>query len=296
MDLFQLKLFKDLAATRNVSRAAQLNGISQSAASQSIKSLEKSISSKLVDNSKRPIELTDAGRLFGDFARDVLRRREELESALGALRGRTEGVVRIASIYSVGISEMTELERQFQFRCPDARLTVEYLRPERVYESVSADTADLGLVSYPISRREIQVIPWREEEMVLAVSPHHSLAAAESVELRDLHGLEFVAFDEDLPIRRDIDRFLEAHGVHVKVTLHFDNLQSIKDAVEQTRAVSIMPARVMLNEARQGRLVPVRIREPLFRPLGIIHRKRKQFAPAAQAFLSLLQELPASRL
>ena len=86
--------------------------------------------------------------------------------------------MRVASIYSVGLSEMVELEEEFARRQPAARLEVEYLRPEKVYEAVLADEADLGLVSYPEPSREITVIPWRQEEMVLAASPYHPLARA----------------------------------------------------------------------------------------------------------------------
>ena len=75
--------------------------------------------------------------------------------------------------------------------------------------------------------------------------------------------------------------------------MHFDNLQMIKEAVVLGSGVSIAPVRVLEAEIRQGRLVAVKLKEPgLFRPLGIIHRKRKKFNRAAQSFLDLLQEAP----
>jgi len=104
-----------------------------------------------------------------------------------------------------------------------------------------------------------------------------------------------VAFDEDLPIRKDIDRFLREHHVHVNVTLHFDNLQMIKEAVAHGEGVSIMPARIMEQEIQQGRLVPIPIaRLELYRPVGIVHRKKKRFHRAGQAFLDLLREPPGA--
>jgi DNA-binding transcriptional LysR family regulator len=164
-----------------------------------------------------------------------------------------------------------------------------------VYEAVAADRADLGLVSYPEPTREISVIPWRHEEMAVATSPSHPLANREAVTAADLQGLDFIAFDEDLPIRREVDRYLRAHGVEVNVTMHFDNLQTIKEAVALGSGVSIVPARILRNELEQGRLAAVPIASPgLVRPLGIIHRKKKRFHRAAQSFLDLLQELPAA--
>jgi DNA-binding transcriptional LysR family regulator len=130
--------------------------------------------------------------------------------------------------------------------------------------------------------------------MVLAVAPTHPLAGRGSaIAPQDLNGVDFIAFDDDLPIRRHLDRFLKDHGVEVNVTLHFDNIQMIKEAVTHNVGISIMPARTMKEDIEQGRLAAVRIADAtLFRPLGIIHRKKKRFHRVAQAFLDLLREEP----
>jgi DNA-binding transcriptional LysR family regulator len=272
-----------------------LNSISQSAASQHVQDLEKWLGTQLLDRATRPLAVTPAGLLYADFCRDVLRRKEEFEAAVDRLKQQVEGTVRIASIYSIGLSEMAQLEEEFSRRQPDAGLTVQYLRPEKVYSSVLADEADLGLVSYAEPSREITVIPWREEEMLVATAPDHLLARRNQLSPTDLNGLEFIGFDEDLPIRREVDRFLKEKGIEVTRTLHFDNLQMIKEAVAHGAGISILPARIMRDEVMQGRLVAIPIAaSKLFRPLGIIHRKKKRFHPAAQAFLELLQEKPSA--
>src|SRR5580658_4928130 len=290
-----LKLFRDIAQTRSFSRGAALNALSQSAASQQVQELEQELGIELLDRSTRPLVVTAAGHLYSEYCRDVLRRREEFSVALDLMKQQVEGTVRIASIYSVGLSEMVQLEQEFGRRRPEAKLEVEYLRPEKVYSSVLSDSADLGLVSYPEQSREITVIPWRQEEMVVAASPYHPLAQRLStVELKELEGVDFIGFDDDLPIARDIDRFLSGEGIKVNITLHFDNIQMIKEAVAHRVGVSIMPARIMKDEIAQGRLVAIPIAAPeLYRPLGIIHRKKKRFYPVAQAFLELLCEGPA---
>ena len=136
------------------------------------------------------------------------------------------------------------------------------------------------------------MIPWREEQMVLAVSPFHPLAGKSDIVPQDLDGTDFIGFDEDLPIRRGVDRFLREHHVRVNLTMHFDNLQMIKEAVAHGSGVSIVPARIMETEIVQGRLIPIRIAPELYRPLGIIHRRKKRFNRSSQAFLDLLQEQP----
>lgn len=289
-----LKLFRDIAQTRSFSRGALMNGVSQSAASQQVQELEQELGIELLDRSTRPLVVTAAGHLYSDFCRDVLRRREEFNVALDLMKQEVEGTVRVASIYSVGLSEMVQLEQEFGRRRPEAKLEVEYLRPEKVYSSVLSDAADLGLVSYPEPSREITVIPWRQEEMVVASSPFHPLAQGNGrLTPEDLQGIDFIGFDDDLPIAREIDRFLSGQGIKVNVALHFDNIQMIKEAVAHRVGVSIMPARIMKEEIAQGRLVAIPIAAPeLYRPLGIIHRKKKRFYPVAQAFLELLCEKP----
>src|ERR1700735_3977066 len=199
-----LKLFRDIVQTRSFSRGAALNSVSQSAASQQVQELEQEIGIELLDRSKRPLVVTAAGHLYSEFCRDVLRRREELNVAIDRMKQEVEGTVRVASIYSVGLSEIVQLEQEFGRRLPEAKLEVEYLRPEKVYSSVLSDAADLGLVSYPEPSREITVLPWRQEEMVVAASPYHPLAAAAgTVSPQQLHGLDFIGFDDDLPIARE---------------------------------------------------------------------------------------------
>lgn len=294
MTVGRLKLFRDIAQTRSVSRGAQLNKVTQSAASQHLQELERQLGVQFLDRTTRPVTLTEAGRLYLEFCRDVLHLHEKLEAALDRLRRRVEGTVRVASIYSVGLSEMSRLEEEFSRRLPDAELRVQYLRPEKVYEAVLTDQADLGLLSYPTASRDIKVTPWREEVMVVAAPPSHPLARKSLVRLSELTGVDFVAFDEDLPISRELSRFLGAHGVEVNPVLHFDNVQTMKEAVALGTGVSILPARILPADIEQGRLVAIPIETPgLVRPLGIIHRRRKKFNRAVQSFLQLLLEEPA---
>ncbi len=176
MTFENLKLFKDIALNNSVSKGAVLNGVSQSAASQHLQEVEREMGVELLDRATRPLKVTEAGKLYLEMSRDILSRYSEFEAALDRLKNQVEGTVRVASIYSVGLSEMSHLEQEFSRRYPDATLEVEYLRPEKVYEAVATDRADLGLMSYPEATKEVMVLPWRLEEMVVAASPYHPLA------------------------------------------------------------------------------------------------------------------------
>jgi DNA-binding transcriptional LysR family regulator len=273
-----------------MSKGAAHCGVSQSAASQHVQEVERRLGVTLLDRSKRPLELTPAGQRYQEFCRDVLRREEELGLALESLKGAADGAVRVASIYSMGLSELSRLQEEFAARYPAAQLHVEYMRTDRIYPAVLEGAADLGLVSYPEPGRDIAVIPWREEEMQVAAAPSHEFAARAEVYPADLNGQDFIGFDEDLRIRRELDRFFRAHGIEVNMVMHFDNIQTIKEAVALGSGVSILPARTMQAEIAQGRLAAVRLHAPgLVRPVGIVHRKRKKFNRATQVFLDLLR-------
>ena len=293
MTFEQLKLFRDIAQARSVSKGAEINNMSQSAASQNLHELERLLDVRLLDRTRRPLVLTQAGRLYFEFCRDILRRREAFDAALDGLKGRVEGTVRVASIYSVGLSEMWRLEEEFVRRWPDAELRVEYLRPEKVYHAILTDQADLGFVSYPESSKEITAIPWRDEQMVLVAAYGHALAARERVDLDHLSGIDFVGFDEDLPISRELKKFFRDREIEVNPVMHFDNIEMIKEAVALGSGVSILPERVLDAEIAQKRLVAIPINAPgLFRPLGILHLRRKRFNRATESFLELLRAQP----
>jgi DNA-binding transcriptional LysR family regulator len=284
------KLFRDVAQARSLSRAATMNGISQSAATQHIQELEKQLGVMLLDRSTRPLGLTAAGRLYADLCRDVLRREEDFTAALDEVKSETEGTVRVASIYSIGLSEMTRLREEFGQVCPGAQLQIELLRPDKVYDAVLEDKADLGFISYPEHRRDLTVIPWREERMTVAVYPSHPFAKRAMLMPRDLDGQDFVTFDEEVIIRRELERFFRDNDITVTIVMQFDNIQSIKEAVALGTGISILPERTMETEVEQKRLVSVRLHAPeLVRPTAIIHRRKKRFTRAGREFLALVK-------
>lgn len=294
MTLTNLRLIRDVAHCQSISKAARLSAMSQSAVSQAVQEIEREISVQIFDRSTRPLTVTPAGKLYIDYCRDVLRRQEEFETSLKKLKMETDGRVRLAAIYSIALSEMSEIEANFARVFPQANLDVSYLRPERVWAAVENDQADLGIVSYAESSRDVVALPWRDEEMVVAAAPHHSLAKLQTVSAKDLSGTAFVGFDEDLPIQNQIERYFREHRVTVDTTLRFDNLVMIKQAVAHGSGVSIMPKRVMRDDIAANRLVARHLEPPeLFRPVRIIHRRRKSLNQVASGLLELLMDKQA---
>lgn len=291
MQIEWLKIFCDVVRWANVSRAAQENGISQSSASQAIQQIEERLGVKLLDRSKRPIVPTAAGRVYYEGCKELVGRYQEVENRVKALQDdhKVVGTVRVAAIYSVGLAGMNFHTERFEREYPGATVKVEYLHPTRVVESVLDEACEIGLISYPRKWPEFQVIPWRDEEMVLAVPPTHRLASCGVVDVKELEGERFVGFDAELSIRRAIDRFFRQQSIHVKMSLVFDNIENIKRAVEAQSGVSILPEPTMTREVEAGSLVMLRFRDHrLVRPIAIIHKRSASLNITASRFLNLL--------
>jgi DNA-binding transcriptional LysR family regulator len=291
MHVKSLKVFCDVVVRRSFSRAADENGISQSGASQIVQQLEDSLGVKLIDRSKRPFVLTPEGKVYYEGCRRLVQSFFALEEKVRTLRQQVEGRVNVASIYSVGLSYGKELVREFTERYPKATVNLEYHHPQRVYELVTEGQADIGLVSCVQQTRALTAVPWLEEPMILVCSPAHPLAERQSLRLADLDGLEIIGFDLDLSIRRSIDRELAAREVHLQVVMAFDNIDTIKRAIEVNAGVSLLPEPTVRRELELGSLVSVPLAGlDLVRPLAIIYRRGFELGVTARRFIQLLQE------
>ena len=291
MNLETLKLYRDVVRLRSFSRGAVANGVSQSAASQSIQQLEGELDLSLLDRSRRPLQVTEEGRRFYEACRALLAGFEKARAELAASRERVEGTVRVAAIYSVGLHDMSRHMQPFMSAYPHARVLLECLHPHKVVDAVMNDEADLGILSYPAASRALEVLPLRSEPMAVVAHPTHRLARRRSLGTADLDGEKFIAFDADLAVRRAIDRALKQAGVRVEVVMEFDNVETIKQAIGINAGVSILPRPTVLTEIGMRTLVTLPVQFPgLVRPIGIIHRRGKRMTPVIARFVEQLRK------
>ncbi|MBE7466067.1 MAG: LysR family transcriptional regulator [Planctomycetes bacterium] len=291
MNLETLRLFCEVVRLHSFSKGARAMSVSQAAASQAVSHLEADLDVLLIDRSKRPFVLTPEGQQYYESVRGLLKGYDEIAAKIRSTRSQVAGTVRVAAIYSVGLHVMSRHMQQFMTTYPEARIRLEYLHPAKVLDAVLDEEADLGIVSYPLANRELRVVPLRSEPMVFVCRPDHRLAQRKRIEPRDLDGEAFVAFEGDLAIRKAIDRCLRKYRAAPNVVMEFDNIETIKQALEIGAGVSILPEPTVLREAARGSLVarPTAMGE-LTRPIGIIHRRRKRFTPALSRFMELLKE------
>jgi len=290
MQLLLFKVFSDLAETASFSQAAQLNAVTQSAVSQQIKALEKRYGVKLIDRGKRNFSLTPEGTVFLGAAREILSVADSLDVRLRELSLDVAGDLRLAAVLSVGLHELPPYTRQFERQHPQVKIRTDYLRSAEVYAAVLAGRAEAGFVAYPSPRRGIaSEVLWRDR-LILVCSPSHRLARHSSVPVAKLSGEKFIAFAADLPTRKALDRSLRGAGIVLRREMEFDNIETVKRAVEIGNAVSVLPRAALANERRAGSLVSVEISgADMWRPVGVITRRGKAGSVPLRHFLELLR-------
>ncbi|MGD0815799.1 MAG: LysR family transcriptional regulator [Verrucomicrobiota bacterium] len=290
MQIESFKVFCDLAETESFTRAAQINNVTQSAVSQQISSLERQFKSLLIERSKKKFRLTREGQVLYEYCKQINQTYDSLQNRLQEIKDIISGTIRVATIYSIGLHDLPPYLKKFLKLFPTVNVHVEYRRANQVYEDVLGNVVDLGLVAYPSRDAKLDVIPLRKDTLVLICHPHHPLAKAKSVKLSQLAGEKFICFEPDIPTRKAIDKILKDHDVKVEMAMEFDNIETVKRAVEIEAGISIVPHGTVIQEVAKQTLAEVKIEgHDLFRPLAAIYKKNKVLSPAMKQFLAMLK-------
>ncbi|HEY0099115.1 MAG TPA: LysR family transcriptional regulator [Pyrinomonadaceae bacterium] len=293
MQIETLKIFCDLVETKSLSRAAERNFVTQSAVSQQVRGLEEKFKRRLLERMRggREVGLTEDGEVFYQESRQIVAAYVQLKERMRTLTGTVSGTVHVATVYSIGLHELPAVIRRFMAEHPEAKIDLEYSRTTRIVRDVLAGTVELGIVAYPEKKRGLSVVPLGGDRLVLICPPGHPLAKHKKLRARDLNNQEFVLFERDIPTRRAIDRIFRAHGVSVKRVAEFDNIETIKRAVEVGFGAAIVPSPSVLDEERSGRLAVVPLAEAEWtRTSGVIYRSDRTLGTAAKKFIQLLKE------
>ena len=291
MNLDVMKTFCDLVESGSFSKTAEINFISQSAVSQQLAKLERQLGTQLMHRGGGLVGPTEAGKTFYEGSRDILRRYEDLTGEVRSASDSIRGVLRVGTIYSVGMYSLDVCVKRFLGKHPEVGLRVEYMRAHRIYTAVAGGELALGVVAYPERQRGIEVIPFATEELVAVFYPGHRFGGRKTIAAEDLNGEKFVAFEADIPTRRNIDRRLKAERIKVDVVMEFDNNETLKRAVEIGAGVSILPRTVIQREVAARSLSFAKFRDGAkwVRPLGILRQRGTAPTPAASMFLGMLR-------
>jgi LysR family transcriptional regulator, transcriptional activator of the cysJI operon len=291
MQIESLKVYCDLAETESFTKAAQINGVTQSAVSQQISSLERQFKSLLIERSKKKFRLTREGEVLYDYSKKIIAMYESLHSRLQEIKDIISGNIRVTTIYSIGLHDLPPYIKKFMKTYPTVNVHVEYRRSNEVYDDVLSNVVDLGLVAYPVKDSRLDIVALRKDPLVLICHPQHPLGKLKSIKFKALAGQKFVNFEADIPTRKALDRMFREHSVQVENVMEFDNIETVKRAVEIDAGVSVVPETTVKQEVTKQTLVAVPFDEPdVDRPLAVIYKKNKVLSPAMKQFIGLLKQ------
>ncbi len=291
MQIQNLKVYCDLVETGSFSLAAERSGITQSAVSQQIKSMEEKFGVVFFERGRKNFSITPEGQVFFQSAQRMLDIWLNIESELKAVRNEVGGKIRLSTVFSLGLHELPPLIKQFRAAFPQVEVAPTYRRAGEVYQDVAEDRADLGLVAYPKPRRGLLVETFAEDRMVLICPPGHPLAGRGRVPLPELASCRFISFEPDVPTRKAIDQLLRDRNVEVTVSMELDNIETVKRAVEVDSGIAIVPANSVVEEVASGQLCSLEIADAeMWRPTGMVLRRGRTITPALREFVEVLRE------
>ena len=290
MHIQNFKTFCDLVETKSFSKAARLNEVTQSAVSQQLKAMEAHYDMLIIDRNQKKFRLTPQGTALYSTFKEILDLYEKLNCEIQEMRNIVSGTIQISTVNSIGLHELPPYLKSFIKQFPSVNARVEYRRANLVYEDVLHGNADLGLVAFPPPHKDLTIIPFANDELIIVMSPEHRLTKKRSISMNDLSGVEFVAFERDIPTRKATDEILAKAGVEVQVVMEFDNVETVKRAIEINAGIAILPSSTVITESERNQLVIYKLEGGIHnRPLAVIHKKNRILTPALRSFVELMQ-------
>ena len=291
MQIESFKVFRDLVESRSFSKAASLNFITQSAVSQQIRVMEERFRVPLIERSNKHFGLTREGQVLYDASKQIVFQFDSVQHQILEMRNVVSGTIRLSTVYSIGLHEIPPYLKKFLVKFPNVNVHVEYRRSNQVYDEVSEGASDLGLVAYPVQKKTLKVEPFREDRLVVICVPGHELAREGEISVAALKKEKFIGFEPDIPTRKAVDKIFREAGIEVNPVMEFDNIETVKRAVEIGAGVAIVPRATVDQEVLNGTLAAIEFKgHPYYRPLGIIYKAGRVLSPAMQRFLKMLKE------
>jgi len=293
MHIETLKIFCDVVENQSFSLAASQNFITQSAVSQQIRGLEERYGKRLLERKRGSVRPTTAGEVLHRSSREMLHVFNEMEAQLQGLSNVITGSIRVGTVHSVGLYELSEPLKSYFADFPHVNVYLEYDRASHVYEQVLRGNVDLGIVAYPAARAQITVLEFRTDHLVVVCAPSHSMADKVDAPVTALNDEKFVGFEKGIPTRQALDRLFSEKEIKVQYVAELDNIEMVKRLVEVGAGIAVIPEKSCIHEVHSGSLVKIELSDKdLIRPIGIIHRTGKHFSPAVEKFIEYLQASP----
>jgi len=294
VNIRSLKTFCDIVDSGSLSKAARLNSVTQSAVSQQLARLEEELDVALIQRGGALAAPTGPGKVLYEGAKSIIHRYERMLGDVRSAKDTVRGVLRVGSIYSVGFYLLNPYVREFLRAHPEVDLRIEYAKWNNITAAVLSGELDLGLVAYPEKRRAIEILELGQEELVMVCSPEHRLAdRREPISPKELKDERFIAFEKGMPTRRYIQKMLKARRVPVRIVREFDNIETLKRAIEVDTGLSILPRASVERDVADGYLSCVPFSDPAAwnRPIGVLRQRARPATQVEETFLDMIRKM-----
>ncbi len=276
--LRQLQVFLAAAHSQNITRAAAELSMSQSAASGALRELETHFDIQLFDRVGKRLQLNELGRLLQPRAEALLAQALELETAL--MQHAEAGPLKVGATLSIGNYLAVGIMARYMLDHPDARVTLDVENTATIADKVRNFELDIGLVEGDVQHADLDVIPWREDELVVFCGRDHALAGCGELSDAQLLAVPWILREEGSGTRQAFDRALYGLMPQMHILLELQHTEAIKRAVQAGLGVGCL-SRVTLEDAfRRGDLVPLQVPGRDFRRLFyfVLHRQKYRSA------------------
>jgi DNA-binding transcriptional LysR family regulator len=290
MTLDQLKVFVAVAERQHVTQAARDLNLAQSAASHAIWALEEQFQVKLFDRVGRHIELTAAGRLLLDEARDILARAATARLKMAELGDMQRGTLHVHASQTVASYWLPRHLMAYRERYPLVAVQMAIGNTDAVARALNEGKTELGFIEGTIEHPAIIVHQVARDQLVLVVAADHPWAERHDITAAEFPETEWVIRDVGSGTRAQFEAALEANGLHLDdltVTLELPSNEAVRAAVEGGSAAAIISASAAASGIEAGLLAHVPFALPE-RSFQVARHKERSLSRCAEAMLMLL--------
>lgn len=291
MNLHHLRLFAAVVDAGGFTKAAGVLNLSQPAISKSVKELESELSLSLIDRSGRTLRLTDAGKSLYARARELFGVERIAERELRELRGLKRGVLRIAASTTIATYMLPPVLGRFHLRHPGMRIRTSSANTRAVLRLLVESRVDVALVEGPVSHPRVEIVPWREDELVVIAHPDHHLLRARTVTPQTIAGEPFLVREPGSGTRVVTEQAFARHGLRLTNTMRVGGTEAMKQGVAAGLGFAIVSRAAAADQIALGRIAVLDVDGLVIRRMLTQLRLRDRAStPAAREFESLLSD------
>ena len=286
--LRQLQVFLATARQGNLSRAAASLSMSQSAASGALRDLETQFDIQLFDRVGKRLKINELGRIIQPRAEAFLEQAQDLEQALSGAD--SPGRLHIGATLTIGNYLAVRMIAEFREAFPTAEVALTVANTHDIAEQVASYQLDLGLIEGELRHPDLEIIPWRNDQLVVFATPGHPFANLAAPGDEQLLNTPWVVRESGSGTRQTFDRAMTGILPELDISLELQHTEAIKRAVQAGLGLGCLSKICLQEDFQRGTLVPVNVPGRDFRRRFNIVMHREKFRSAGlTAWLDLCQ-------